>query len=221
MADQSRGGSRFFHSAQCPAVDAIDVTACASGLAYSAIGDYGVIGNCRTAALVSRGGSIDWLCLPHFSAPSIFAALLDHARGGRLALRPREIVWTERCYVEGTNVLRTTFHCRSGEVRITDFMTLPSDTRAGMVEPEHELVRIVECMSGEALLDAVYMPRPAYGAHTPTIRRRGKLGWACSYRGLIAFLTSDLEFAPHEPGTLTATARLAKGDRRYVVFSYC
>jgi GH15 family glucan-1,4-alpha-glucosidase len=76
---------------------------------YPPISDYAAIGDCRTAALVSRQGSVDWLCLPHFSGASVFAALLDRRRGGRFAVRPAAAFTTERRYVEGTNVLQTDF----------------------------------------------------------------------------------------------------------------
>ena len=78
---------------------------------YPAIADYAVIGNCRTAALVSRQGSVDWLCLPHFSAPSFFAAMLDRRKGGRLAVEPSGVTNIERRYLDDTAVLETTFHC--------------------------------------------------------------------------------------------------------------
>src|SRR5690349_4498084 len=69
------------------------------------IGDYAILGNCRTAALVARDGSVDWLCAPHFSSPSIFGALLDAERGGRFAIYPRAVRRVERSYVPGTAVL--------------------------------------------------------------------------------------------------------------------
>ncbi|HEX7028827.1 MAG TPA: trehalase-like domain-containing protein, partial [Gammaproteobacteria bacterium] len=71
---------------------------------YPDIGDYAVIGDTRTAALISKNGSIDWLCLPHFSGPSLFAALLDQSRGGRFAINPRGEFSVTRRYLEGTAV---------------------------------------------------------------------------------------------------------------------
>ena len=188
---------------------------------YLPLGDYAAIGNCRTLALVGRNGSIDWLCMPHFSGPSFFAALLDAHHGGRFAITPREIRSVERGYLPETNVLRTRFRCGEGELELTDFMTLRDGDQGAMIEPAHEIVRIAECTRGSVVVDAVYQPRPGYGSTRPRITRCGKLGWMCQHRGLAANLLSDLQFDAHADATLTATTTLAAGERRYATVGFC
>jgi GH15 family glucan-1,4-alpha-glucosidase len=103
------------------------------------IEDYGLIGNMISAALVSRGGSIDWLCLPRFDSDACFAALLGGPENGRWLIAPH----TERCrisrrYLPGTPVLETRFETDTGAVTLTDFMPLTDD------EEKVDVVRIVK-----------------------------------------------------------------------------
>ncbi|NMG67146.1 glycoside hydrolase family 15 protein [Azoarcus indigens] len=147
---------------------------------YPDIADYAVIGDCRSAALVSRTGSIDWLCLPHFSAPSVFAALLDKERGGRYLLRPADILSCRRRYDGDSAVLVTTYHCRDGILKVSEAMTLlPEDAGGEELQPQHELLRLAECVEGEVRLHVEFEPRPGYGARGVKLRRRGRLGWYC------------------------------------------
>jgi len=92
-------------------------------MSYQPIENYGIIGNMRTAALVSMAGSIDWFCFPYFDSPSVFAAILDHEKGGRFEIAAaHEGVKTKQIYWPDTNVLITRFNSPDGIAEIQDFM---------------------------------------------------------------------------------------------------
>src|SRR5687768_3363484 len=124
------------------------------------IADYAIIGDGRSAALVGRDGSIDWLCWPRFDSPSLFGRLLD-ARAGSFSVAPTEPARVRRRYVGPTNVLETTFETRSGVLVLTDFMPIASeDDKRTLLMPEHEILRIVRCERGTVEIAARFEPRP-------------------------------------------------------------
>ena len=84
--------------------------------------DYGVIGNCRTAALISKGGSLDWLCFPDFDSPSIFGKILDEKKGGCFSFEFEGEYKCSQKYLQGTNILCTTFELPDGSFEVMDFM---------------------------------------------------------------------------------------------------
>ncbi len=190
-----------------------------SGL-YPPISTYGIIGDGRTAALVSEQGSIDWLCLPDFDGPTIFAALLDRHSGGRLGLRPPVEHEVTRRYLDTTPVLETTFTSQEGSFRVIDFMPLALDGTGGRIEPERELIRIVEGISGEPEVELSFDPRPDYGQAQPILKKRGKLGWTFAHGADFFLLRTDIEAEPSGFGSLRGCARLRPGERRYVSFSF-
>src|SRR5688500_9937136 len=123
------------------------------------IQDYAVIGNGRSAALVSRDGSIDWLCWPRFDSPSLFGWLLDRPLGGSWRVAPAAPARAARRYIDATNVLETRFHTASGVAILTDFMPAASeDEKARMLWPEHELIRHVACEHGEMEIQILFDP---------------------------------------------------------------
>jgi GH15 family glucan-1,4-alpha-glucosidase len=188
---------------------------------YPEIGDYAAIGNCRALALVSRDGSIDWLCLPHFSSPSVFAAMLDRERGGRFMVRPRGGYRVDRGYVPGTNVLRTVFNCAEGRLELIDFLTVPAEHEAGALRPQHELARVLECTAGHVDYEVTYAPRPDYARRMPSLHRRGRLGWICTHRGQVYTLQSQIDLQPDDAGTLHGHGRLTCGERHRLLFAFC
>ena len=193
-------------------------------MTFPAIGDYALIGNCRTAALVSRAGAIEWLCAPTYSSPSLFAAILDRD-AGHFSIRPRGRFRAERRYVDDTNVLETTFHVDGGAVlRLTDCMPLPGEPTGEMesaqeLEPQHEILRRIECVQGEAEVEVEFAPRPDYGRARVGFTRRGKLGWQLTGCRFGAFLNSDIDLAASD-GRIAGTARLRGGEARACSFTY-
>ena len=97
---------------------------------YPAIEDHGLIGDLQTAALVSTDGTVDWMCLPRFDSPSVFASLLDHRGGGRFALAPvggKHV--TRQMYLPDTAILVTRFLSPGGVAEVMDFMPIETPGR--------------------------------------------------------------------------------------------
>ena len=136
-----------------------------------------MIGDCRSAALVSRFGSIDWLCFPRFDSPSIFSAILDPERGGYWSISPCQPCELTRSYIENSNVLETRFTSSAGSATLTDLMPVRSeDSKSRTLIPDHELLREVRCTRGSIELDTSFCPRPDYGRANPSIRAVSHLG---------------------------------------------
>ena len=118
-----------------------------AGVGYLPIEDHGVIGNLCTAALVGTDGTIDWLCLPAFDSPSVFAAILDDEKGGRFKIAPAvEGVAPKQLYWPDTNVLVTRFFAPDGVAEITDYMPVGAPANG---QGRHQLVRRVRVVRGE------------------------------------------------------------------------
>ena len=105
---------------------------------YQPIENYGVVGNLRTAALVGMNGSIDWLCLPHFDSPSVFAAILDDRKGGRFRIAPTgDHFQRKQLYWPDTNILVTRFLHDDGVGEIEDFMPVGGQAAGQLIRGVH------------------------------------------------------------------------------------
>jgi GH15 family glucan-1,4-alpha-glucosidase len=128
------------------------------------IEDYGLIGDCETAALVGRDGSIDWLCWPAFDSDACFAALLGTPRNGRWQIAPaEEITKTSRRYWDNTLILETRFETANGVVALIDFM--PPRGNAS------DVVRLVRGVRGRVKLRMELVIRFGFGADIPWVRK--------------------------------------------------
>src|SRR5215208_2424954 len=96
--------------------------------AFRPIADYGLLADCNSAALVDRGGSIDWLCLPRYDSDAVFARLLD-PDAGHWSIAPSGSYASHRRYLPGTLVVETTFTTDTGEVTLTDAMAFADGQR--------------------------------------------------------------------------------------------
>lgn len=137
----------------------------------SPIEDYALLSDLRTAALVGKDGSIDWLCLPRFDSPSVFARLLGDEDNGRWQIAPAtEDYTTSRAYRDNTLVLDTEFRTSSGTVRLTDAMLACDEDD----DDSPAIVRSVEGVSGSVEMVLRWVVRPAYSDSLPWVRRREK-----------------------------------------------
>ena len=123
--------------------------------------NYGVVGNCRSAALISEKGSIDWFCFPDFDSPSIFTRILDVDKGGEFSFEVSDNYSITQKYIENTNILCTLFTADEGSFEVLDFMP-----RYRLVERDYylppEIYRYIRLLSGKPILKINYNPKMNY-----------------------------------------------------------
>ncbi|MGE5188445.1 MAG: glycoside hydrolase family 15 protein [Gemmatimonadota bacterium] len=176
---------------------------------YRPIEDYGVIGDLHTVALVGIDGSIDFMCFPEFDSPTVFAALLDHEKGGRFRISPvLPGARRKQLYLPDSNILLTRFLSEEGVAEISDFMAIEE---AG--EPWHDLVRRVKTVRGEVRFRMVCDPRFDYGRAGHAVERgNGEVRFVPADRRLCALrLRSEVPLRV-ENGAATAEFTLRAGE---------
>src|SRR5438105_6046640 len=135
------------------------------------IADYALLSDCRSAALVSRAGSVDWLCFPRFDGPSVFARLLDE-QAGHWSISTVGATEVSRRYIEGTMALETTFRTPTGSAVLVDAMAIGRNERGHElgVDSPGIVLRSVSCQSGTVEIELEYAPRFEYGLIFPLLR---------------------------------------------------
>ncbi|MDQ3990734.1 MAG: glycoside hydrolase family 15 protein, partial [Actinomycetota bacterium] len=171
------------------------------------IEDHAVLGDTRTAALVSSDGSLVWLCAPRFDSPPVFGSLLAGPEGGRFSISPVDPRRTTRRYRDGSVVLETSWETATGRLRLTEGMVADL---SGELLPQLALVRRVECVEGEAEVDIVFDPRRDFGEPPNRSARRGSAliaEWGSL--ALLLRVAPDVDLVPGRPRRL----RMPAGER--------
>ncbi|MFF9221855.1 glycoside hydrolase family 15 protein [Streptomyces viridosporus] len=178
------------------------------------IEQYGLIGDMQTSAHVCDDGSIDWLCLPRFDRPAVFAALLGTQKHGTWRIAPASATGTEtaaeRRYVGDSLVLEALWHTPTGSVRVTDFMP-PRDGAP-------QVIRIVEGVAGEVPMLSALRPRPGYGRVSPWIHEVG--GRMVAEAGADALWLDTSTQQREKDGAIVSTFTVAAGESVAFVLSW-
>ena len=185
------------------------------------IEEYALIGDCETAALVSRDGAVDWLCWPNFSSPACFAALLGSSDNGHWTISPVEkIVTATRRYRPHTLILETTIAASTGTVLLTDFMPIRGSNS--------DLVRIVKCTAGTVSMRTVLCPRFNYGSTVPWIHAIDSFdrssechsAWTAKAGPDLTMLHCAISLTETSTGTLSGDFQLHAGESQSFALTY-
>lgn len=172
-------------------------------MSYKPIEDYGIIGDLHTVALVGIDGSIDWCCLPHFDSPSVFAAILDDARGGYFKIAAVSPVRTKQLYLPETNVLITRFFSSEGIAEVIDFMPIEPRSLEGKRPNYHQIIRRVSTVAGNMRFRLECFPAFDYARERHEIR---------SYPPGVAFVSPSFSLGLVSPIPLTIQGDGAVAD---------
>jgi GH15 family glucan-1,4-alpha-glucosidase len=173
------------------------------------IAEHGLIGDLRTAALVALDGTVDWLCVPRFDGPSVFAALLDARRGGAWRMAPTcEVSATHQFYFPDSNVLITRFLTEDGVVEVQDFLPVGATDDA----LPRGLVRRVVAVRGAMELATEVEPRFGYGEHTAEVASGNDGAVVFSHDDEVLRLRATVALEPDDAGAARATFALEEGE---------
>ena len=191
---------------------------------YPPIGDYALISDCHSGALVSKDGSIDWCTFHRFEARPVFGRILDWAKAGFFRIAPLDDDYeATRRYLPGTNVLETTFRTPTGTLVLTDFFCFRVSQPGEDVQsahPDHQLIRIARCSDGEVAVKVKLVPRFDYGLTTPRLETLAD-DLVKVYGGADALvLQSELPFGDAERSATEGNRTLRAGEEAFVVMTY-
>jgi alpha,alpha-trehalase len=198
---------------------------------FPRIGSYSFVSDCHTGALVAPEGSVEWLCLPRFDSPAIFASLLDRSGGFWRVGPPGLGAPVSRRYLPGTNVLETTWMTGSGWITVHDLLTVGEWRQENDFEPhrrpppddeaEHVLVRLIECVQGEVDIEMICQPALDYGSTRVDWQRRGDAGTDAelTHGDLRLILTGDLGLGV-DGSDARARHRMKAGEVRFSALSW-
>jgi alpha,alpha-trehalase len=179
---------------------------------FQPIAAYGLLADCNSAALVGRDGSVDWMCLPRYDSPAVFARILDPS-AGHWSIRPVREYRSERRYLPGTLVIETTFATETGSIRLLDAMAFAEGQRRhdlGQTAP-HLLLRSAAGLVGEVELELELAPRPEYGLVMPLFRETEHGGR--TFGGPNQLVISAGVATTLEDATMRARFTLAAGEQ--------
>ena len=175
------------------------------------IADYALLSDRHSAALVSRDGSIDWLCCPRFDSPSIFGRLLGD-EAGYWSIRATSATQVTRRYLDRTMVLETTWRTPTGTVAIMDALAMGEGNRGhelGKGAP-HLLLRRATCLEGEVEVALEYVPRPEYGLVDPVLDTVD--GGVAAFVGAAVLILSSPPDLSVDQSALSGTFQLRRGE---------
>ncbi len=177
------------------------------------IHDYGMIGDCRSAALISHDGSLDWLCWPRFESEPIFGRLLDVERGGSWRIHSAVPARVMRRYVEHTNVIETRYENSDGAAVVLDAMTVADEAeKSRTFVPDHEVLRYVRCERGEMMFEIVVDPRPDFGRARLRVSTHGQLGVRWEFGSRLLTLRAEVPLTPDADGVVRGSFVLRAGE---------
>jgi GH15 family glucan-1,4-alpha-glucosidase len=187
---------------------------------YPPIGDYALIGDCHSAALVAQDGAIDWCCLPRFDSGSAFGRLLGRPDAGHCSITPTgEGPWEyERSYVDDTLVLETTLHGAAGEARLLDCFVVRDDA---VVTDARRIVRVLEGIRGSVEVELRVAPRFDYGQVRPWVRRHGHRLHSTIGGNDALLVWCEHELVEDPAHELVGRFAVGPGERARLALTYC